>query len=170
MIQIKWPDGRNIFLTSTIHIINKFKAQALFPYKIIGNFVAIHGKKYFFSILREQKGIWGHCSFRLCISAELHSLLLFHSSSPVFLYPIPPSLLPRTTLSELSGCPHASLPDAAGVLSVTLHYTPLYLLWCVCVCVCAHVWETGSWTVELCMHVQNLCVHLYTRMLNTMYV
>lgn len=92
-------------------------------------------------ILRERQGhartsFFQPCSF--CISAELNAVLLFHSSSPFLLYSTAP--LPQyTTLSVLSGCPHASLPGAVGALGVTWHHSALgCTVYAVC-CVCMHV-------------------------------
>lgn len=69
----------------------------------------------------------GHLSFR-------PTLCVFQLNSLPFFYSTPPS----TTLCVLTGCPHASLLGAAGVLDVTLHQTPLHPLCYVCapVCVC----------------------------------
>lgn len=53
-------------------------------------------------------------------------LLLFHSPTcrPTNPLPSPFSLPTRHTHSAcLSGCPHASLPSAAGALAVTLHHS-----------------------------------------------
>lgn len=104
--------------------------------------------------LENTRGTWGHCSF---------------STTLPYSIPHPPA---HTTLSVLSGCPHASLPGAAGALGVTLHHSALHstVFALQPVCACVYVWETESKTAQLCMHVQTVCVHLGTRTQNAVCV
>lgn len=59
-------------------------------------------------------------------------------------------LPPSTTRCVLTGCPHASLLGAAGVLDVTLHQTPLHPLCYVCVPVCVSERELNGTNVHAC--------------------
>lgn len=115
-------------------------------------------------ILRDEGHMRTVTSLSVLLS-ELHALLLSHSSSP-FIYPIPHPPT-HTTLSVLSGCPHASLPGAASILGVTLHHSALdstvFVLLCVCMCVCL---RNRVKQHKLCMHVKTVCLHLCTRTLN----
>lgn len=104
--------------------------------------------------LENTRGTWGHSSF---------------STTLPYSIPHPPA---HTTLSVLSGCPHASLPGAAGTLSVTLHHSALHstVFALQPAYACVYVWETESKTAQLCMHVQTVCVHLGTRTQNAVCV
>lgn len=102
------------------------------------HFTATHEENLFQHLKRGHVRTPFFQSCSLCISAELHALLLFHSSSPFILYSIPPIPLP----TPHSVCCLGALTLHCLVLRaywaslrITLHQTPLYLVCCVCACV-----------------------------------